>query len=254
VGLTVIYLGNGIVLTANHVGPGDVTFDGVTYGYVPGSAVQLSNGDGTYADLVMFEIYPRPDLPELEIPLLAPLYRSLVVTIGNGFDRGAPLVWDPNGASPPGPTGGYAWAGQSHIRWGLNYLEVYPAGGRVFGTKAFGSFFDANTELPESQAVIGDSGGAVFTLSFLFPYHLQLAGVILGIMQYSGQPANTSFYGQKTYYADLSFYRSQLMDAVNLPEPDRALAPAASLIAWLACRRRGRPVVSSTSRCARAGA
>lgn len=235
-GLSAIYLGNGVVLTANHVGAGDVTFEGTVYPYVPGSAVRLANVDGSYADLLMFEVYPRPDLPDLDIPVLSPVYGSPLLVAGNGRDRGNPLVWDPNGSYSPGPTGGYAWASSTHVCWGNNNLEVYPAGGLVFNTRAFGSFFDAGRPLPESQAVTGDSGGGVFTLSLLGEW--QLAGVILGIAQYSGQPAGTSFFGQRTYYADLAYYRPQIDDAVALPEPDRMLAPGAALLGWLAVRRR----------------
>ena len=193
----------------------------------------------------MFEIYPRPDLPALEIPLVSPVYGSVLLVAGNGRDRGNPLVWDPNGSYSPGPTGGYAWAASSHVRWGINNLEVYPAGGHVFNTRAFGSFFDAGRALPEAQAVTGDSGGGVFTLSPLGEW--QLAGVILGIVQYSGQPAGTSFFGQRTYYADLAYYRPQLEDAVALPEPDRMLAPGAGLLGLLAVRRRRAAVTAGAS-------
>src|SRR5258705_11595049 len=78
-GLSAIYLGNGVVLTANHVGAGDVTFEGTVYPYVPGSAIQLANPDGSYADLLMFEVYPRPDLPDLDIPVLSPALGSLLL-------------------------------------------------------------------------------------------------------------------------------------------------------------------------------
>ena len=62
--------------------------------------------------------------------------------------------------------------------------------------------------------------------------------MILGIVQYSGQPASTSFFGQRTYYADLAYYRPQIEDAVALPEPDRMLAPGGALLGWLGARRR----------------
>ncbi|HXV37507.1 MAG TPA: hypothetical protein VEC18_10175, partial [Myxococcota bacterium] len=39
--LSVVYLGRRWVLTANHVGVGNVTIDGQTYSPVPGSAVQF---------------------------------------------------------------------------------------------------------------------------------------------------------------------------------------------------------------------
>jgi len=52
-GLTGVYLGGKFVLTANHVGAGDIDLGGTIYTCVPGTAVQLDNGDGTYADLLM---------------------------------------------------------------------------------------------------------------------------------------------------------------------------------------------------------
>jgi hypothetical protein len=61
-----IYLGRGIVLTANHVGPGEVVFAGGVHPYLPGTEVRIRNADGTDADLLIFEVYPRPDLPALD--------------------------------------------------------------------------------------------------------------------------------------------------------------------------------------------
>ena len=244
-GLSAIYLGNGVVLTANHVGAGDVTFEGTVYPYVPGTAIQLANPDGTYADLLIFEVYPRPDLPDLDIAALSPVFGSVLLVAGNGLDRGDPLVWDPNGSYSPGPTGGYAWAPTSHVRWGTNNVEVYPSGGKVFNTRAFGSYFDAGRPMPESQAVTGDSGGGVFALSPLGEW--QLAGVILGIVQYSGQPGSTTFYGQRPYYADLAYYDPQIDDAVALPEPERMLTPGAALLGWLGARRRRAAAIAGGS-------
>jgi len=234
-GLSAIYLGNGVVLTANHVGAGSVTFEGTAYPYVPGTAVQLTNQDGSYADLLMFAIYPRPDLDDLEVVPARPPYLSLLLVAGNGLDRGPGLWWDPNGTSPPGSTAGYRWDSTNHLRWGTNQLELFPAG-RVFNTEAFGSYFEPGMMLPEAQAVIGDSGGAAFSLSVLGGW--QLSGVIVGISQYSGQPANTSFFGQRTYYADLSAYRTQIVDAVELPEPSGRFAAGVALLSLLWRRRR----------------
>ncbi len=233
-GLSAIYLGSGVVLTANHVGAGDVSFGGVVYPYLPGTAVQLVNSDGTYADLLMFAIYPRPNLPELPIVQTRPAYLSQLLIAGNGLDRGNSLLWDPNGSSAPGLTAGFAWGAGAHVRWGTNHVEVYPQG-RVFNTQAFGSFFDAGSSLPEGQAVTGDSGGGAFSQSPLGGW--ELSGVMIGIVQYSGQPAGSSFFGQRTYYADVAYYRPQLVDAVELPEPDGGLAAGAALLGALAARR-----------------
>lgn len=236
-GLSAIYLGNGVVLTANHVGAGDVDFGGTVYSDVPGTAVRLANADGTYADLLMFAIYPRPDLPDLAIATAQPAYLSPLLVAGNGLDRGAELWWDPNGTSPPGVTEGFRWASASHVRFGTNNVEVVPQS-RVFNTQVFGSYFDAGQSQPEAQAVVGDSGGAAFSQSPLGDW--QLAGVIIGIVQYSGQPASTTFFGQRTYYADAAYYRSQLALAVELPEPSGGFAAGIGLVALLAQRRLAR--------------
>jgi hypothetical protein len=251
-GPSAIYLGNGVVLTANHVGVGDVTFGSSVHTYVPGSSRRLTNNDGTDVDLLLFQVYPKPSLPALQIPLLAPLYGSMLLVAGHGFDRGEDLVWDPNGTYQPGPTGGYAWGAGSTLRWGSNNLELYPAGGKMFNTQAFGSVFDENGVLPEAQAVNGDSGGAAFALSLLGEW--QLVGVMIGIVQYSGQPPGTSFYGNRTYYADLAYYRPQIMNAVALPEPECELVPGLAMVAALVGVRRARRRVSWSSRCDRAGA
>ena len=66
-GLTGIYLGNGWVLTANHVPVSDPVFGGVSYPVVPGSVVQLQNPDDSFADLKVFRIDPSPSLPLLKI-------------------------------------------------------------------------------------------------------------------------------------------------------------------------------------------
>ncbi len=68
-GLGAIYLGNGWVLTARHVGIGEVDFGGVTYPPVEGSMVQLEafGRPAAKADLVLFQIDPAPDLPVLRL-------------------------------------------------------------------------------------------------------------------------------------------------------------------------------------------
>ena len=50
---TVVYIRNGFVLTANHVGVGQVTLDGVVYDDIPGTAFRFGN-----ADLKVFSIWP----------------------------------------------------------------------------------------------------------------------------------------------------------------------------------------------------
>ena len=77
-GLTAIYMGNGWVLTANHVGEGDVVLEGVTYPAVTGSKIRIGG-----ADLAVFQIDPSPGLPILPISAATNLVGAEVTMIGN---------------------------------------------------------------------------------------------------------------------------------------------------------------------------
>ncbi len=237
-GLSAIYLGDGWVITANHVGAGDVVIDEVAYPWVPGSAQRLKNPDGTNTDLLMFEIDPHPGLPRIPIAEDSPAFQTFLLIKGNGRDRGDEIAWDPHGQSPPGLSLGYEWAASRSLRWGSNYLEVYPIGGKVFNTVAFGSRFDPDGPFDECQAVTGDSGGGVFVWD---PSQsgFVLAGLVLAIVEFSNQPAATSIHGQSTYYADLAYYQEEILAVMNLPEPSGALWAGVALLAVLCVRRRG---------------
>jgi hypothetical protein len=217
--LTVVHLGDGWILTANHVGAGDVVLGGIVYPYLPGSAVRLSNGDGTLADLLVFAIDPHPAMPLLSI-VTSPLPLGTELTlIGNGRNRGSATSWDANGPPPPGPIEGYEWASGSSLRWGTNHVEDYSAS-LVLGTWSFSTIFDQSVSADESQAANGDSGGAAFVFD---GSEWALAGVLYALAEYSGQPTEASLYGQITYVADLSVYRDEILEIVSLPEPSGGL-------------------------------
>ncbi|MDB4793754.1 S1 family peptidase, partial [Methylacidiphilales bacterium] len=93
-GASGVYLGNGWVLTAGHVGMGSLTLDGVTYQPVSGSNHSLTNTNGTTADLALFQISTPPVLNQLTISLKAPTpfsqeqAGSQVVILGYGGGYG----------------------------------------------------------------------------------------------------------------------------------------------------------------------
>ena len=97
--LGVIYVGYGWVLSAAHVGLGDVVLEGVSYPALSGSRIVLIHSGTTAADLELFRIDPAPSLPPLPIRALAPAVDDPVIMIGNGRDRGnalpsfLPLRW-----------------------------------------------------------------------------------------------------------------------------------------------------------------
>jgi hypothetical protein len=235
---TAVYLGGKFAVTAAHVGPGSVTLDGVTYGYVPGTAVQLDNGDGTFADLVMFQLYPAPPLPALAIATAAPANGTAVILAGNGANRGAATSFDPNGPDDPPPVGGYQWAADQTLRWGTNAVS-----GRLrvllaeTQTESIQTVFDSAGSAHEAAATVGDSGGALFVWD---GSAWRLGGILYAIGALFDQPPQTTLYGNTTYSADLSSYREQIQDVIATPEPCGALWPGVAAVAALARRRRPR--------------
>jgi hypothetical protein len=235
-GLTVVHLGDGWMLTANHVGAGDVTVDGVVYPYVPGSGVRLSNPDGSPADLLLFEINPHPAVPQLPIVTTPPPLGTELILIGNGRNRGSATSWDPNGPRPPRPIDGYDWASGRTLRWGRNHVVEYPPS-PVLDTWSLSTSFDEGVSADESQAANGDSGGAVFAFD---GSEWALAGILYAIGGYDGQPEEASLYGQLTYAADLSVYEDEIHEIVATPEPSGGLGAGAILLLILQRRRQRR--------------
>jgi hypothetical protein len=206
-GYPAVYLGNGWVITALHVGVGDVVLGGVTHRAQPETAVRLGKkGEPPAADLVVFRIEPRPDLPALPIRPTPPEVGERTLLIGPGWVRGEPTSW--NGQT------GWAWASNSALRWGTNRVFVVgievPAGDNR--TPGFAMRFDPGETRFEAQAAVGDSGGAVF-----IPRNgrYELAGILIAIAGFPGQPPNTSFYGNLSTAADLSVFGDSLAALVH---------------------------------------
>lgn len=226
-GLGVVYLRNGWVITANHVGIGDILLDGDLYTHVPGSGIQLDNGDGTYADLLLFSVTPVPTLPELVVRTNTNLPTGEVIMAGRGRNRGAatdtdePGVWSSPPAAPTPAIPGWYWQLSSTLRWGTNEVTDYwtprPANTETFYTLFDGNGADHTTH--ECQAANGDSGGALFALD---GGNWELAGIIWAIAGYTGQVGNlTALEGNATLVADLSFYADDInaITATPIPEP-----------------------------------
>jgi hypothetical protein len=217
-GATAVYLGNGWVLTAGHVGPGQVTLGGVGYLAAPESALPLHSGSAGVADLVLFRVLGAPPLRALAIASTPPAAGQPVVMIGNGRDRGAPVeVWG---------RGGYAWGPRSTLRWGTNLVSesgletLMPASATL--TYSFTTEFSQTDATPyEAQAAEGDSGGPVFARE---GGRWTLAGIMFSISPPIFQPADTSLFGNLTYAADLARYRDQILAILCSPASDDVLA------------------------------
>jgi hypothetical protein len=204
--LTVVYLGRRWVLTANHVGAGNVALAGQSYLPVPGSATQLENPDTSPADLLLFKVFGDPGLPRLEIPSSPPVVGDPLVAIGHGLNRGS--------ATSFMGIGGYEWGIGNSVRWGTNLVsEVNLWVDTTYSFAAtFGDPLDPSATTDEAAGANGDSGGGAFVK---IGGNWYLAGIIFSISQYVGQPSNTSIYGNKLFSVDLSFYRDDILAVIE---------------------------------------
>ena len=204
--LSVVYLGRRWVLTANHVGVGNVVIDGQLYAPVPGSAVQFENPDTSLVDLLAFKIFGDPNLPRLALASEPPAVGDPLVAIGHGRNRGS--------ATSFMGFGGYNWGGGNSMRWGTNLVSEIDV--VVDTTRSFAATFsdplDFDATADEAAGANGDSGGAVF---IEVEGSWRLAGTIFAISQYAEQPSTTSIYGNELFAVDLSFYRDDILAVVN---------------------------------------
>jgi len=205
---TVVYLGNGWVLTANHVTDADVTLGGVVYPRVPGSRVTFANPDSSVPDIAAYRIDPHPDLPILPIGTETPEDGTPVLMIGHGLDRGGPVTWEGHD--------GFVLLGSQSVRWGSNEIA---GSGMLGGDAAIATTFDEGATTHEAQAQYGDSGGAVFAKNAQDDW--ELAGILFAIDTYEGQPSYV-LYGNVSYAIDLAAYRDQIIATVRPECSDEA--------------------------------
>ena len=253
---TAIYLGGGWVLTAGHVGGDGIILSSGTYLQASGSntsfaLVNTTPGKSTETDLYLFKLATEPvGLPTLAIASSMTGTGAAVTMIGGGLDRGAftqwlvddttnPPTWTVTGSG--GDAAGFATVGTQAIRWGTNDvaandLWVNAGYGDV---RSFATVFDYAPYTTEAQAVLHDSGGAVFTKA---GGQWQLAGVITAVAGYSGQPSPvfTAVFGDATFMADLSYYRPQIVALVPEPSAAALAGGAGAVLALLPIVRRRR--------------
>jgi hypothetical protein len=241
--------GQGWVLTAAHVGAGNILFGGNNFTFVSGSNIRLKDPNtNADADLVLYRISTTPALSALTIASSTPSVGTSIVMAGNGRNREATethysvsgTTWTevPSG----GDASGYKWAAGNTIRWANNVTENAslvgePAGATLFVNAGSGPtrviLSDFDNAPNEGQVASGDSGGGMFDSSG------NLVGMLdaMGTFESQGQPASTAIFGNITYAADLSYYRAQIVAAM-VPEPSSALLLAGACGGAVAMRRR----------------
>ncbi len=224
-GASCVYLGNGWVITAAHVGLGAATFNGVSYNDVPNSFTRLvePSKPAQSVDLCMFQLQSNPvGLSQLTVSSTEPANNSQIVAIGYGANRAtSETYWDSNWnvVSSPGVFDGYYWASGNTKRWGTNNI-THQYGKSVndgYGlTDCWETVFSSSGDANQMQAAGGDSGGGVFYKS---GSSWDLTGIILAIGTYGNQPSDTAVFGNVTYFADLSRYAGEISQIMAKPEP-----------------------------------
>ncbi len=205
-----VYLGNGWVLGVRHSGVGEVVLDGVTYPAVSNSMVQLvkPGKEDQKADLILFRVDPAPDLPALRLTEEPLRFGTRVTFIGYGQGRGEAIESE--------DIAGFRWKPPAVKRWGTN--RVYASGidvtipNAAWLTRCFQTDFSRHGTPHESQAAVGDSGGAVFAKGL---HGWKLAGLLVSIVGLAEQEPKTALYGNITNAADLSYYRPQILRVIQ---------------------------------------
>jgi hypothetical protein len=230
-GPNAVYLGYGWVITAAHVGTGIadiVRLDGVNYDIMLPTYQLIAHDASFDADLAVMKLDPYPEhLPLLEIrpPLPAVAIGDKVTMIGRGRDQGAMSSWGP---------GGWEWITPGTLRWGTNLLGgVVPGAGPIpravveatsggYVSQTLVTEFTAppTPDSPhEGQIAVGDSGAGLFMETSEGSGVWELAGIFILRTEETGQPANTSIYGNDSLAVDLGFYRAQIL-AITRPCAD----------------------------------
>ena len=215
-GTTGVYLGEGWVLTAGHVGAGELRLDAASHPAVPGSWVPLRGAAGGIPpDLGVFRVAPSPTLPRLAIAGRGPRAGEPLLLVGCGNGRGERFEWDGRI--------GFRWTSSNARRWGTNRVAVvgFDAPGAGRSTRVFATLFSAG-ERHEAQAAIGDSGGAAFVRRRGV---WVLAGIMISVVNFPGQPPQTAVDGNETQLADLSHYRDEILALTGFPGPRGELRP-----------------------------
>jgi hypothetical protein len=201
-GASGVYLGNGWVLTAGHVGYGNFTLGGVTYMVITNSVQAISDSYGT-ADLTLFQIESPPNLPSLILSTSPP-------TVFSSKVAGSSVAM-------------LGYGGNYGLTWGLDIVtetnEEVPLTGTSYTSLDF--FTDngtvnrgASSITNNSTVVDGDSGGADFIYNATTG-KWELAG----INEITGDYSNYSgtYYGNGTFsgFVQLSSYASEINPIIN---------------------------------------
>jgi hypothetical protein len=241
--LNYTYLGNGWALTAFHVarliplsdqlmnfGPAYAP----NFGIIPNQGYSVPNPSGSgmtlspLTDLFLVRLNGDPGLPSLPIASQALTNADIGASVtfaGLGPTRDANTsTWDGHL--------GYYGSGYTK-RWGKNQIAnetpyftetadndlhgkvSLNIAGDVRDVISMITIFDQGTDQTypyEAQAIGGDSGSAVFHKN---GSQWELIGIVNSALIYQNQPSNFAAYTGGTTFADLTFYRNEILNIMN---------------------------------------
>ena len=184
-----VYLGNGYVLTANHVGlVGSILINGISY-TIDGSFTPLQISEAPdYVDLKLFKIIGLPPLPVVQsLPLnfSATDLNVNCTIIGWGLGKGTVIT-----------NQGWNWGDNTTRaeRWGTNKTlssatAVTPVAGYSYIYEALETNFNRSLGADTSEISSGDSGSGLFQQ---FGGVWKLSGITTTVLQY--QAGSLSLY------------------------------------------------------------
>ncbi len=234
---TGVYLGNGFLLTANHVGLGSIFLNGNTYSldssFGSGGAEQIGG-----ADIKLLRIIGDPGLSAL--PIIGASDHDLnkaSTLIGWGVGRGATV-----------PNQGWQWgdASTEQERWGTNVTLSTADTTSLAPAEALLTSFSRNGGPEEAQLTLIDSGSGLFQ-QFGGVWKLAGTGVDVttgGEALYDNNPNTAGDQPDFSYFVRLTDYRDQINSVIataNVPEPGPTSLSLFGLLVMTLQKRRARP-------------
>lgn len=236
-----VHIGNGWVITANHVNltSNYISFDGIiSYQINPSTIQQVAPG----VDLKTFRLTTIPSVTAVNLLTTSSELASQAVTVGWGVGRGPEL---------PG-TSLVTWGNDSTAakRWGVNQIRDAPTvsgGGYTYqalrtvlgGDDGAGATYNPDgLGADESAMTLNDSGGALFQLigGVWYLVGVTTAVELFGTSAFGHDSVSSQGRGHANYFARVSAYDTQIIAAA--PEPGIIGLLALSLPLFLR-RRRG---------------
>lgn len=214
-----VYLGNGYVLTAQHVaGKNVITIGGDTFNKISGTTgVNLTNNDpglSANTDLHLF----RVSVPENTVlhglaPLdITPVSLTSTGQLGTWIATGQTQVQQTRQNFGGGAFGYEIDDDTSRQKRWATVEAGLSASVESFGNDVVAFRSEFTNTLDDGFAASGDSGGALFWDGPPGSEYDQpvLAGISFGIATFEGQPADEAWFGDLTFFVDLFEYRDQL--------------------------------------------